>query len=131
MNGGGAESWPWLLEPGRSRPLPTEGTGPPGAAACALGSGTCTITGELLPKLPWVPGPIATPTKSPKPSAIADSGAVQRRSITGSAAQRIEANRSAVHRSGRTRPRTSRPGTLIASLHRPGAGPPRADWEPG
>ena len=87
--------------------------------ASVSGLGTRTTIGVVVPRLPWVPGPIATPTKRPKPSAIADSGAVQRRSTTGSAAQRSEAKRRAVRRSGRIRPRTSLPGSFIAS------GPPR------
>ena len=45
-------------------------------------AGTSTICGAAPASVPEAPGPIATPMKRPKPSAIALSGAAQRRSVT-------------------------------------------------
>lgn len=61
-------------------------SGSPFPAASGLG---ISITGAApVAREPVVPGPIATPAKRPKPSASAQSGAAQRRLVSGSAAQR-------------------------------------------
>ena len=70
---------------GRRRRARTAGQDPP-APAIAFAVSSVPLAeardfddlSSAVASAPAAPGPIATPTKSPKPSAIADSGAAQR-----------------------------------------------------